>query len=270
MSPTIAVLIPTKNRRDLLERAIRSVQVQTVRPEEIIVVNDGSTDSTKEWLESLRVDGLKVINREQSGGVNTARNQGIKGAQSEWIAFLDDDDEFVPEAIEVMKRKIAELPEDYDVAYFNTKIFREGETFVGGFQFDKLEEHKDFYDPNYEETMTKFNLRGDCKQVMKKSVLLESKYKFPETVNGFESYTMNLLARDGKGIRYFPDVLTHIHQEKALADRLSIIAPRKSPWPMFLLHDKQLFQHWRFYFKHPGEAVKKKMTMFKLLLRTFS
>lgn len=273
MNSSIAVLIPTKNRRALLERALASVFNQGIPPEEIIVVNDGSTDGTKDFLESLRVGypNLKIINREKSGGVNTARNQGIKEAKSDWVAFLDDDDEFALDAIKIMKEKISLLPQSYYVAYFNSKITNDKETFVGGFQFDNLKdgkgEEKEFYDPTYKETMTKFNLRGDCKQVIRKSLFLDKKYIFPESVNGFESYTMSLIARDGKGIRYFPDTLTNIHQESNLLDRLSITAPRKSPWPMFLLHFHQLFQHWKFYLLHPTLLLKKKITMLKLLLR---
>ncbi len=272
---TLAVLIPTKNRRALLERALKSVFDQTTPPSEIVVVNDGSSDGTKEFLENLKLthSNLKVLNRGESGGVNTARNQGIKEAVSEWVAFLDDDDEFVPEAVATMKEKVAMLPSDISTAYFNSKIFRDSTSFIGGFQFQKIKKEGsgeiNFYDPSYEETMVKFNLKGDCKQVIRKEVFLEEAYQFPESVNGFESYTMNLIARDNKGIRYFPQELTMIHQESNLYDRLSIIAPKKNPLPLLVLHFKQLFQHRIFYFSHPSYFFGKLVTMMKLFVHCF-
>jgi len=268
---SLAVLIPTKDRLELLKKALQSIFNQTQNPDEIIVINDGSTDKTDEYLENLKKDhgNLKVINRDKNGGVNTARNQGIKIAISQWIAFLDDDDEFVPDAVKIIKEKISILPETYGVAYFNSEIHRDQETFIGGFQFDRLKnQDMEFYDPTYQESMTKFNLKGDCKQVLRRSLFENNKYQFPESVNGYESYTMNLLARDGVGIRYFPQVLTIIHQESAVPDRLSIEAPRKNSWPLFVLHFKQLFQHWKFYIWHPLILLKKKLTMTKLLVRT--
>lgn len=268
MNPTIAVLIPTKNRRIVLERALKSVFSQIVQPEEIIVVNDGSTDDTKVFLDELskNIPKLKVVHREKSGGVNSARNLGTKAAKSDWIAWLDDDDEFTSEAVKIMKEKISSVPNDFDVVYFNTRICTDEGSSIGGFQFDNLKKKLDFYDPAYEETMTKFNLKKDCKQVMRKSLIIERGYLFPETVNGFESYFFSLIARDGIKIRYYPEILTLIHQESFLKDRLSINAPRKNPWPMFVLHFKQLFQHWKFYLLHPNFLIKKKVTMIKLLL----
>lgn len=268
---TVAILIPTKDRLRLLKRCLDSVFRQSSPPDEIIVVNDGGVDGTRKYLEDLLLThpNLVVINRERSGGVNTARNQGIKIIRSDWIAFLDDDDEFFESAVKIIRERVNDLENSYSVAYFNTKIENDSETFVGGFQFDKLGKNvaRHTYDPSYEETMTKFNLKGDCKQVLRRRLFENDRYRFRETVNGFESYTMNLIARDGNLIRYFDDVLTHIHQESNLQDRLSITAPKKNPWPMFVLHCKQLVEHWRFYTLHPLFLLKKIITMLRLLLR---
>src|SRR6516164_3988267 len=109
---TIAIMIPTKDRRDLLARCLKSALDQTVPADEIIVVNDGSTDGTKEFLDEFVKSHatVHVIHREKNGGVNSARNQGTKIVKSDWVANLDDDDEFLPTTIETMKKRIAELP----------------------------------------------------------------------------------------------------------------------------------------------------------------
>jgi len=85
----ISVIIPTYNRYNLTKRAIESVVAQTLQPKEIIVVDDGSTDNTKQLQKDC--PQIKYIYRENRG-VSSARNLGIKHAQCKWIAFLDSDD----------------------------------------------------------------------------------------------------------------------------------------------------------------------------------
>ena len=95
--PDISVIIPTYNRAHILPRALDSVLAQTQLPIEIIVVNDGSTDGTKSVLSNY--SGLKIIDQEHSG-VSVARNIGLEHTNGEWIAFLDSDDEWLPEKLE--------------------------------------------------------------------------------------------------------------------------------------------------------------------------
>lgn len=95
--PDISVVIPTYNRAHILPRALDSVLNQTLQPQEIIVVNDGSTDQTKNVLSNY--PGLLVIEQENLG-VSSARNSGIEKASGHWIAFLDSDDEWLPDKLE--------------------------------------------------------------------------------------------------------------------------------------------------------------------------
>ena len=88
----VSVVITTKNRKDLLLRAIESVKTQTYSNIEVIVVDDASTDGTKDICE--RYDGITYIyiSSDESKGGNYARNVGIKQSKGVYIAFLDDDD----------------------------------------------------------------------------------------------------------------------------------------------------------------------------------
>jgi len=95
--PDISVIIPTYNRAHILPRALDSVLAQTQLPIEIIVVNDGSTDGTKSVLSNY--PGLKIMDQQHSG-VSAARNIGLEHTNGEWIAFLDSDDEWLPEKLE--------------------------------------------------------------------------------------------------------------------------------------------------------------------------
>ena len=95
---SIAVVIPTYNRLHTLKRAIQSVLSQQRPPDEIIVVDDGSTDGTQTWLSTLD-SGIRVITQ-QNRGVSAARNVGIAAARSQWLALLDSDDEWLPAKLE--------------------------------------------------------------------------------------------------------------------------------------------------------------------------
>jgi glycosyltransferase involved in cell wall biosynthesis len=87
----ITAIIPVFNRQSTIERALRSVLSQTYQPEEVIVVDDGSTDRTGEILERYR-DTITVITLPENSGPSRARNTGVYRAQTEWVAFLDSDD----------------------------------------------------------------------------------------------------------------------------------------------------------------------------------
>ncbi len=90
MKDSVSVIIPTYNRAHTLARALDSVLAQTQPANEIIVIDDGSTDGTKQLLAD-HYPQVKCITQSQQG-VSASRNRGIKQAQSKWIALLDSDD----------------------------------------------------------------------------------------------------------------------------------------------------------------------------------
>jgi glycosyltransferase involved in cell wall biosynthesis len=98
--PRISVVIPTYNRASLLVRAVESVHRQTVQPEEILVVDDGSTDTTQEVAAKFG-DTVRYL-RQGNSGASLARNRGVAEAGGEWIAFLDSDDLWLPGHIEAL------------------------------------------------------------------------------------------------------------------------------------------------------------------------
>ena len=100
----ISVIIPTYNRKNFLKRALYSVSNQTFVPHEIIVVDDGSSDGTKDWVQE-RFPYVRYIYQDNSG-VSSARNAGIQEAKGSWIAFLDSDDEWMPNKLEQQKEVV--------------------------------------------------------------------------------------------------------------------------------------------------------------------
>jgi glycosyltransferase involved in cell wall biosynthesis len=90
--PLVSVVVPTRNRRAALERALMSVERQTVREREVLVVDDASEDDTADWLRATRRPGLRTLRLERRRGAAAARNAGLALARGECVAFLDDDD----------------------------------------------------------------------------------------------------------------------------------------------------------------------------------
>ena len=89
----VSVIIPAFNRADTLPRALRSVLGQSLRPAEVIVVDDHSQDATAEVAERW---GVRVIRHERNRGAAAARNTAAAAATQPWLAPLDSDDEWLP------------------------------------------------------------------------------------------------------------------------------------------------------------------------------
>ena len=107
--PTVSVIIPTYNRACFVTEAIDSVLNQLFTDYEIIVVDDGSTDNSKEILEKYG-DVITYIYQNNSG-VSAARNTGIKNSIGSWLAFLDSDDKWRPEYLSTQMERAVHLPE---------------------------------------------------------------------------------------------------------------------------------------------------------------
>ncbi len=100
------VIIPTYNRLELLKDAIQSVIDQTFSDFELIIVDDQSTDNTKEMVCSFCDERIKYFLNDHVKGPGGARNSGIFRAKGEWIAFLDSDDIWLPKKLDLIHEKI--------------------------------------------------------------------------------------------------------------------------------------------------------------------
>ncbi len=119
--PLVSVIIPTYNRAALVVEAVASVLAQSFRDFELLVVDDGSTDGTPAALEAF-AGRLTVLRQPARRGVSAARNQGIKAARGEWLAFLDSDDLWRPEKL---ARQVA-----YHAAHPELRLGQTEETWV--------------------------------------------------------------------------------------------------------------------------------------------
>lgn len=107
----ITVVITTYDRPVEVRRAVRSALGQTHPPDEIIVVEDGSRSGVEQWLRELDRP-VRYINPGVNRGLASSRNTGIREAEGEWIAFLDDDDEWMPQRLEAQVNAWRETPEE--------------------------------------------------------------------------------------------------------------------------------------------------------------
>lgn len=107
MNDLVSIIIPVYNRTKELQRAVYSVLNQTYQQFEIIIVDDGSHENIKLVVDRIFSDHSKIryLRHEKNFGAQAARNTGIKAAKGEWIAFLDSDDEYLPDSIEVRLNK---------------------------------------------------------------------------------------------------------------------------------------------------------------------
>jgi len=105
----VSIIIPTFNRSELLKRALASVFKQTISDYEVIVIDDGSTDETAEMIRELYPDVNYIY--QQNKGVSSARNKGLELAKGDWMAFLDSDDEWMPEKLQKQLNLLKSDPE---------------------------------------------------------------------------------------------------------------------------------------------------------------
>tara|TARA_X000001036_G_scaffold439825_1_gene492521 strand:+ start:1435 stop:2262 length:828 start_codon:yes stop_codon:yes gene_type:complete len=138
----ISVIIPTFNRSSFLTRSINSVLNQTYNDFKLIVVDDGSIDNTNDLINSNYQNIIYL--HQNNKGVSSARNLGINTTQSEWIAFLDSDDEWHPKKLELQIKELKKNP-SYFICHTNEKWIKNGKHLnqknkhqkYGGWIFDK-------------------------------------------------------------------------------------------------------------------------------------
>lgn len=111
MTVTVSAIVPSYNRLNYIRRAIDSILAQTLPLDEIIVIDDGSTDGTADALRAWYAAKLRVVTQARSG-VSGARHRGIHEARGDWIAFLDSDDDWAPDRNRKLSAVAASAPDD--------------------------------------------------------------------------------------------------------------------------------------------------------------
>ncbi|MCL2689237.1 MAG: glycosyltransferase family 2 protein [Chitinispirillia bacterium] len=124
--PRVSVIIPAFNRSALLHRAVESVLNQTERDFELVIVDDGSTDDTSQYLQKIKLlNNVQCLRLDKNYGVSKARNAGVSASSGEWIAFLDSDDYWHPDKLRFQFKWLADNPQ-YSIMQTNEIWIRNG------------------------------------------------------------------------------------------------------------------------------------------------
>lgn len=175
-----SVIIPTYNRSIELKNALISLENQNFKDFEVLICDDGSTDNTKEIVESFKNTlNLKYLHDENWGGPAKPRNVGIKNATTDWICFLDSDDSWYPNKLMELNKVIQK--KDYDVYYH---FFRCGGKKIGNYT-------KPFWLNHYDNLLINGNQIVNSSLCIKKSKLIEIKgFKESKNLIAIEDYDL--------------------------------------------------------------------------------
>src|SRR2546421_3337685 len=111
--PQVSVIVPTHNRWRFLSTTLGLVLGQEDVQLEVVVVDDGSTDETRQRLAEIEDPRVRVFSHEESRGVGAARNRGLREARGEWVSFLDDDDLWAPRKLRAQLDSLAASGADF-------------------------------------------------------------------------------------------------------------------------------------------------------------
>ena len=178
----ISVILPVFNAEKYIKQSVESVLNQTFDDFELIVVNDGSTDSTSDILKSFADSRIKIINQSNQGP-GAARNHALEIVNGEYIMFLDSDDWYSPDALEISYNEA--VKHNTDVTFFQMINYNDGEVYENDWfdlkTFDESFENRAF---NPSETPGSiFDLSvGVCQKIYNADFLKRIDAKFPEGI----------------------------------------------------------------------------------------
>ena len=209
----VSAVIPTFNRREHVLRAVRSILSQSLPPDEILVVDDGSTDGTAEALAAGFGKAVRVI-RQQNAGVSSARRRGIEAAQGDWIAFLDSDDEWTPERQAVLTHA-ASGGSGVDWVFGDTEVVGEGPSLTLFDEFGlRLEAPLTrFDDPLSTQFPFQFSLLQSS--LIRRSCLIDTG-AFVEGLRSSEDFLVSFRAALTYSFAAVPDVVTRLYRTPEL------------------------------------------------------
>jgi len=178
--PSISVVVPSYNAERTILQTVESVQKQTFSDIEIIIINDGSTDRTLELVQSIKDQRLKIFSYE-NGGLPVSRNRGISHAKGEFISFIDADDLWRPDKLELQLAALQQHP-DAGVAYSWTSYFIDGQ------EESIFPYHPVFFEGNVYDKLLVNNIVGNGSNILVRRKAIESVGEFEPTLKSCEDW----------------------------------------------------------------------------------
>lgn len=205
MQPLVSVIIPTYNREETIMRAVDSVLAQTYSDIELIVVDDGSTDSTVRLINDCADKRVRLIHMPENGGANVARNRGIAAARGEYIAFQDSDDEWDRDKLQI---QIKDMLDRKLTASFCAYRLIQG---VNEKIMPRDYKDKDRYENKLMEVLAERNVIGTPTLIVRKDVFLTVGV-FDETMPRLQDYEFVIRLAQKEKIGYIAKPLVTAHR----------------------------------------------------------
>lgn len=180
----ISVILPVFNGEKYIENAIRSVLNQTLTEFELIIVNDGSTDSTSDIINRFKDKRIKLITQSNKGP-GASRNNALKIAEGEYIMFLDADDWFVPNALEIAYGEATRFRTDFTFYQMINYDDKTGKTYENDWfnlnSFNKSFENTVFKPSDFKGSIFDLSV-GVCQKIYRNEFLKRIDARFPEAI----------------------------------------------------------------------------------------
>jgi glycosyltransferase involved in cell wall biosynthesis len=263
-------VIPTYNRPDLVVRAIRSVLAQSFGNFEVVVVDDHSSYAFEKVTHVIQDGRVRYIRREHNGGNAATRNTGVRNAQGDFVSFLDDDDEYMPDFLEKSYQRLKDAPPSVGFAWCGTRRVRDD---ASGEQV-LLEETWQPTFQNREDAYLSFlqsrRVGTDCGLTVRR-ICFEAIGMFDESLR--KAVDTDFLIRLVREFDFIvvPEVLIKIHDHSGPRVRTNFIHGAESYEKIMAKHGEALQSHpkiqsakhyktaWLFY--HGGNKVKARQHM---------
>lgn len=220
--PLVSVITPTFNRAYIIKRAIESVLAQTYTAFEYLIVDDHSTDNTKELIQNYQDKRIRYMRNKRTKGVSGARNTGLDEARGAWISFLDSDDEWYLNLLEVMIKAV----NDNNNVRFAIPRGKKTMELYENTNLIKIIDNSN----NYPESVTiqdiiNKNFRFDNIGLTLSRKVVDDGIRFDENelVGKLEDweFALQLCENYPKGLLYIKDILFHYHQRYGTDGRVS-------------------------------------------------
>lgn len=208
LNEKISIIIPTFNRGNLIGNSIKSVLNQTYKNFEVIVVDDGSTDNTKEEINKIEDKRVRYIKLEKNAGGSNARNIGINNANGKYISFQDSDDIFYPSKLEEQIQNLINKNSNLDFCKIKVIFNSSYSQFYPNSRQEKSIRQGDIFN----ELISKGNFISTQAILIRKKFML--KYMFDSNMPRLQDYELILRMIPKVKISYTKKVLVELHIQK--------------------------------------------------------
>ena len=213
MEPLVSVIIPTLDRPKYLAAAVNSVLRQTVQNFEVLVVDDGSSGALGPMLEAFDDGRIRYFRHDSNRGEAAARNTGIVNARGAYVAFLDDDDEWLPAKLSLQLERFSGCPDTVGCVYGGHEAIRARDGQVVSRQTPTKR-------GDLSRELLKANILGPPSTVMLTRACLDRTGLFDENITFGVDYDLWIRVAKAYHFDYVPDIVTRytIHERQMSQD----------------------------------------------------